>query len=154
MKINPEFEHRKKQNYAAIKAKVKRSEIAKLLPPLISEVSDWLHKSNISPAGSPFFNYIKTDDILEVEVGIPTKIKIEGSSRIKAGSFPEGEYAVVIYKGSYERLFEVHEEIEKWKNKNKLKFKSPKVEFYFTDPSVEPNPEKWQTMIINQLEVK
>ena len=92
------------------------------------------------------------DDELEVEVGIPTNSYVQGDGRVKAGSIPEGKYAVAKHIGPYNKLFEFNVAIEKWKDENHLRFKSPKVEFYPTDPVAEPNPEKWETIIINRID--
>ncbi len=152
MTIKPVIEQRDKQNYIAIKSKLKREEIPQLLPPLIPELFKWLSIKNIEPDGAPFFNYLKMDDELEIEVGIPTSSIVKGDERVKAGTFPKGEFAVAKHIGNYNKLFEFHVAIEKWKDENNLKFISPKVEFYPTDPVTEPNPKKWETIVINRIE--
>jgi effector-binding domain-containing protein len=152
MIIEPKIEHRNKQNYAAIKAEVKREEIPARLPPLIPKVLDWLENKNINPVGAPFFNYIRMDnELLEVEVGVLVDQSIVADERIIPGSFPEGNYAVVTYTGKYSNLFKVHLDLENWKEKNGIKFQLPKTEFYATDPALEPNPEKWVTVITAKI---
>lgn len=151
MKIEPKIENRDKQFYAAIRKKLKEKEIPEILPPLIPELFQWFEQKNIKPYGAPFFNYINMDNQSIVEVGIPTSSSIKGDERVKAGLFPEGKYAVVKYMGPYNKLFEVHMAMEKWKDENHFKFIAPKVEFYPTDPVAEPNPEKWETIIINRI---
>ena len=152
MNIQPRIEKRNKQSYSAIKSNLKREEMPQLLPPLIPEFFQWLSENNIDPGGAPFFNYLKMENELEIEVGIPTKFQVQGDGHVEPGVFPEGKYAVATYVGTYKNLFAVNGAIEKWKDENNLKFKSPKVEFYPTDPAEEPNPENWETIIINRID--
>ena len=153
MKIKPKIENRDRQHFLTIRKKLKREEIPILLPPLISELFNWFKQKKINPDGAPFFNYIKMDaGEMEIEVGIPTNSRIDGDDRVQAGSFPSGKYAVASYTGPYNKLFEVHTEIENWKDENHLKFKAPKVEFYPIDPVAEPDSEKWVTIIINKID--
>jgi effector-binding domain-containing protein len=153
MNIKPEIKIRNKEYYISIKSELKREDIPSKLPPLIPELFEWLKRKKIEYAGAPFFNYLKMNgEQLEVEVGIPTNSSVNGDSRVRPGSFPAGKYAVAKYAGHYNKLFEVNAAIEKWKDNNNLNFIPPKVEFYPTDPVAEPNPEKWQTIIINRID--
>jgi effector-binding domain-containing protein len=146
------IEYRNKQNYAAIWTNVMLKQIHVLLPPLIPEVAMWLEKKNIKPAGSPFFRYLKMDNELEVEIGFPVELPISGDERISPGGFLAGKYAVVKYFGHYNKLYEAHTELEKLSDKNKIKKKGGHTEFYPTDPALEPDPNKWETIIISQLD--
>jgi effector-binding domain-containing protein len=124
-----------------------------VLPPLIPELFDWLDLKKMKPAGAPFFRYLNMEGVtMHVEVGIPVPSHITGDNRVRPGSFPEGEYVKVIYTGPYSNLPQVHSELEKWKDKNNIRVKGGGAEFYPTDPASEPNPEKWQTIIISQID--
>jgi len=123
-----------------------------VLPPLIPELFQWLKERKIQYAGAPFFNYLKmNEEQLVIEVGIPTNSHVNGDDKVQSGSFLSGKYAIAKYTSPYNRLFDVNLAIEKWKDNN-IKFKAPKVEFYPTDPTAEPNPEKWETIIINRID--
>jgi effector-binding domain-containing protein len=153
IKIKPEIVFRNEEHYAAITNKLKREDIPSVLPPLIPELFNWLKEKKIKFAGAPFFSYLNmNNEQLEVEVGIPTHYLVKGDRRVQQGTFPAGKYAVAKYTGPYNKLFEVNVAIEKWKDENHIKFKKPKVEFYPTDPAAEPNPEKWETIIINRID--
>lgn len=127
---------------------MKRNEIPEKLPPLIPELFNWLNLKKIKSAGAPFFRYLNMD----VEVDIPVHLHISGDNRIQPGSFPEGRYVEVTYTGPYGNLPQVHSELEKWKEKNNVRVKGGGTEFYPTDPAVEPDPEKWQTIIISRID--
>ena len=91
-------------------------------------------------------------DSLEVEVGIPVNQTIETDGRVREGIFPAGKYAWVTYTGHYNNLYKVHTELDKWRKENNIKLKGNPVEFYPTDPVKEPNPDKWQTIIVQQVD--
>ncbi len=153
MKIQPRIESRSEQNYAAIRSKVTMKEIPSLLPPLINEVFDWLNKNKIEPAGPPFFHYLKFEnDKLLVDVGVLVVSAIKENNRIVAGIFPAGKYLITNYIGNYSNLNLVHSEIERWREKNKIRFQGTRTDFYPIDPATEPNPDKWQTIITAQIE--
>jgi effector-binding domain-containing protein len=138
--------------YVSIGCRLKQNEIPELLPPLIPELFNWLNKRDIEPSGPPFFNYVQMDgDEMSVEVGIPVSSPAAGNGRIRAGVFPAGRYIVATYTGPYDNLPQVHSELAEWKDKNKLRV-SGVTEFYPTDPSAEPDPNKWKTIIMSRID--
>lgn len=148
----PQIISRKKQKYAAMKIQLTRDEIPKLLPPLIPELFNWLESKSIEPSGPPFFSYLKMDaEKMEVKVGIPVDCEIPEDKCVESGYFPEGKYAVINYTGNYGNLYFVNGELEKWAVKKSINFTGPRTEFYPSDPEAEPDPEKWKTIIINQI---
>ena len=145
-----EIIYRKKQSYAAIKIHVTRDEIPKLLPPLISELFNWLEKNKVEPSGPPFFCYYKMEgEKMLVKVGTPVDSDIPRDDRVEDGFFPEGKYAVVNYKGNYSNLYTVNSEFEKWAAKKGIEFCGPRTEFYPAAPDADPD--KSETIIINQI---
>ena len=89
--INPRFEIRQTQYYAAIRLKTHRKSIAAEAPKLIAEVAKWLGKSRIAPGGPPLIRYLSIgkDETVDVEIGIGTS-EPAGSGKILAGSLPRG----------------------------------------------------------------
>lgn len=149
----PKTEYRDEQYYVAIKNQVRQIDIPVLLPPLISELFNWLKAKRLEPSGAPFFKYSEMEgDKMKVEVGVLIDKKVTGNQRIHSGIFPAGKYLEVTYTGPYSNLPEVHAKLAEWKENHHLKIKNSVTEFYPTDPAVEPNPEKWKTIIISQLE--
>lgn len=155
---NPKVEFHDEQYYAAIRTKVKMSDIPLLLPPLIPEVLQWIKKNNITQVGPCFFRYLAFDDDsqLLVDVGMPTQTQVSGNEKIIAGSFPAANYVTVLHTGDYKELRDIHMELESWMKENGLKEGSQKIdgteygartEFYITDPQEEPDPKKWQTEV-------
>ena len=153
MVSEPKTEYRNEQYYVSIGKHVIQKKIPDQLPPLIPELFNWLKSKKLAPAGAPFFRYLNMDgDKMEVEVGIPVDSQVAGDSNVHPGSFPPGKYISVKYTGPYENLPRVHSELSKWKEKNNIKVKGGVTEFYPTDPVAEPDPEKWQTIIISRID--
>ena len=152
MKIEPKIELRKELKYVAIESRLKREDIPEQLPPLIPEIFNWLEKENIKPSGPPFFSYLNMNDSrMLIKVGVQVDSTIPKNDRIKYDSFPAGKYAVVIYTGDYKNLYEVHSEFDKWAKENGIKLKGDRIELYPTDPQMERNPDKWKTIVMNQI---
>ena len=146
MDISPKLEYRKKVPYLAIRTEVQMTEISQKLVPLIAEVSDWLEVNNIASAGPPFFLYLKMEqNTLLVDVGFPVLASDSGSGRILSGYFPEGNYLTATYFGPYTALPRVHAALDNWGKERGINTFGQRIEFYPTDPAIEPNPQLWQT---------
>lgn len=156
----PKVEHRTEQAYAAILTKAVMKDLPSVLPPLFPEMFAWLTKNNIPPAGPPFVRYLSMDKDgqLQLAVGIPVQHAVTDDDRVTGGSFPAGTYASLIHTGSYSHLYEAHQALEIWLDKNGYKdYRLPteqhgmqfgsRTEYYPTDPTVETNPDKWETEI-------
>lgn len=159
MLTEPKIETRKEQSYAAIRTKVSMKDIPAVLPPLIPDILNWIKKNNIVQTGPAFFRYLSWDKPNEfiVDVGVPVEKPIKPDSRVIAGSFPGGSYAVITHFGDYKNLKGAHMSLEDWVRKNHLNEKKQasangdaygvRTEFYTTDPDVEKDIEKWETEI-------
>jgi effector-binding domain-containing protein len=162
MIIKPKLNYRKEQPYAAIRTQVPIP-FGKYLPPLWQEVQAWMKSSAISPSGPPFIRYLTTDmsKKLDIEVGFPVAAAFAagsaGSGRISAGVIPAGNYAVMVYTGSYrgKGLYKATVALLEWAKENAIRWDislvdqtewwGGRVEWYLTDPQEEPDPKKWQT---------
>ncbi|WP_159473769.1 GyrI-like domain-containing protein [Dyadobacter sp. 3J3] len=158
MTTEPKIEFLENEPYVAIRQKVSMAEIPTLLPPLISEVFNWLKKENIEANGAPFFRYLSMDEhkILIVDVGVAIKTKVTGDGRIISKAFPKGDYAALTFTGDYKNLPQVHISLDDWIIQNGYRECSVledgqlvgcRVEFYFSDPIAEADPEKWVTQV-------
>lgn len=157
MNNEPKIEHRSPQPYVAIVKKVDMQNIPTELPQLIPEVFSWLQQHSIEPDGPPFFHYRRMENsVIESEVGVPVKKPVEGDDKVKAGTLNEGDYATITYYGPYLNLRSVHQNLEKWIDKNGYKHKvetdnngvqrGSRIESY-PSPVSETNPEKLRTDI-------
>jgi effector-binding domain-containing protein len=148
---------RPEQPYAAIRKQVSRAELATVLPPLFSEIFDWLTPQGVGPAGPPFYRYVamNADDRYEVEVGIPIDGAAAGNENVRLGVLPAGTYAVHIHFGPYHELRDATAALHQWARENGVEFQKTadgkqmevQIESYLTDPTSEPDSRKWQTEI-------
>ncbi|TLV03379.1 GyrI-like domain-containing protein [Dyadobacter luticola] len=164
MLSEPKTEFRPERPYLAIRKKVHMFDIPNALPPLIPEVKQWMDQRKIEPAGYDFFLYKSIDpqNELECEAGFPVARAVEGDEYVQAGAFPAGNYASLVYTGDFKYMMEAHKALESWIEAQGLKEKretiegtacwGSRTEVYLVDPTLEPNPEKWQTEIVFQLE--
>ena len=99
---------------------------------------------------------------MDCEAGFPVNEALEGDGYVRAGVFPAGNYASIIYTGDFKDMMQAHIALENYIKEQGLVEKSAteegrtewggRTEFYLVDPELEPNPEKWQTEIVFLLE--
>lgn len=161
MKTTPELVVRPEQHFAALRLQVPIP-FGNYLQPAWGEVIDWLVSQGTEPAGPPFIRYLTTDMTrkLDIEVGFPVEKALQANGRITTGSFPAGQYAVLLYSGSYtnDGLVKATASLLEWAKENHIQWQTAMVEgvewwrarfeSYLTDPEQEPDQEKWQTEII------
>jgi effector-binding domain-containing protein len=154
MPNEPRIEYREAQNYAAIRASVRMQEIP-TLPPLIGETMGYLQQIGVTPDGPPFFRYLEIDMERELvmEVGWPVAAPVPGNGRVSGGAFPAGNYAVVVHHGHPGTLVDATRDLLRWAEANGVAWKmendgktwSARIEFYLTDPAVQPDMNEWDT---------
>lgn len=156
--INPRFEIRQSQPYAAIRLKTQRRNLALEAPKAIAEVAKWLAKNRIAPGGPPLIRYLSigNDETVDVEIGIGTS-EPAGGGKILAGSLPRGRYLTAIHVGPYDGLVDTTAAFLEWAKANDVTFDNAtgptgtvwkaRVEHYLTDPEEQPNPAKWETKL-------
>lgn len=152
------------QPYVAIKQTVTMATIGLELAPLAGEVFGWLGAHGVPPAGPPFWRYdvIDMTGKLVVEVGVPVGEPVEGDGRVSAGTIPSGRYAMATFIGHPDGLQGATATLLAWATTNGLTWdvtKMPsgeevwgsRVEFYDSDPAVEPDMTKWHTRLAFRL---
>jgi effector-binding domain-containing protein len=127
-------------------------EIADRLP----ELFGWLARRGIAPAGAPFFRYHLIDMAreLRVEAGVPLATAIEGEGEIVPGVLPAGRYVRTTHHGHPQELLGVTADLLAWAERQGLRFDKHdteqgevwgcRLEFYLTDPAVEPDMNNWE----------
>ncbi|CAG5067545.1 hypothetical protein DYBT9623_00266 [Dyadobacter sp. CECT 9623] len=156
--------HRNERHYVAIAKTVHMHDIPDTLPPLIPVVKQWMQERGIEAAGPDFFLYKSMNDRgeLDCEAGFSVGQAVGGDDLVIAGSFPAGNYASLVYTGDFKDMMQAHVALENWIKSEGLTEKKVeadgrtdwggRTEFYLVDPDFEPNPDKWQTEIVFQLE--
>lgn len=157
-----QIETRAEQPYVAISAWVPMTGIAAIADRL-GEVFAWLGARGLAPAGPPFFKYnvIDMERELQMEVGAPVAAPVEGDENIVAGVLPAGRYATAMHVGHPSTLVHATEQLLAWADKQGLQWDvapsdkgdvwGSRLEIYLTDPSEEPDMDKWVTQLAFRL---
>ena len=124
----------------------------------------WLERKGVAPAGAPFWRYLIIDmeAKLEIDVAVPVATAMTGDGRIIADVLPAGRYAVLVHTGPYDDLIEVTAVLLAWAEEKGLVWDKwstgprgegwrARIETYFTDPTEEPDPAKWETELAFKL---
>lgn len=134
---------------ASIRLHVKRADIAKTLAVVFPEVIEHITKAGVSPASPPFsrFHSIQGDDV-DLEAGIATSKPVAAGGRVQPTELPAGRVAQTWHIGPFETISESCAGLEAWMREQKLEARGGMWEVYWTDPGIEPDPNKWRTQIL------
>jgi effector-binding domain-containing protein len=158
----PEIQDRAAQPYVGISSWVSMSAVGSVAD-RIPEIFGSLGARGIAPAGPPLFRYhsIDMERQLLVEAGVPVAAEVADEGDIRAGTLPAGRYVVMMHTGHPSTLMGATAELLAWAESRGLSFdESPsdegerwgcRVEFYLTDPAVEPDMNKWETQLAFRL---
>ena len=161
MITEPKIEHRKKQNYVAIRMAVPIP-FGKYLQPAWDEVYNWLQSREIRPAGPAIVRYLTTDmsKALDLDVGFTIDRAVKGNDRIVADALPAGRYVTLLYTGPYKGngIFKATVALLGWAQEHKVKWDTTKkkgvewwngrTEFYFSDPAADKDPKNFKTELV------
>lgn len=113
------------------------------------ELYEMAGREGLKMAGMPFARYrgMPTDTI-DVEAGVPLGEPGRDSGNIAAGSLPATSAVEGIHTGPYDTLEETYTAMMEWMAAHDQKPADEMWEYYLTDPSVEPDPEKWLTKVV------
>ncbi|WP_322787253.1 GyrI-like domain-containing protein [Peptoclostridium acidaminophilum] len=80
----------------------------------------------------PFVAYHNMDmQDLDVEIGFPVANPLPGKGDIKPGTIPEGTRIFCMYRGPYEEMAPIYEEMQKWMYENGYASAGPVYENYY-----------------------
>lgn len=162
MPTPPAIVERAEQPYVSIAKTVTMQTIAEIAD-RIPEIFGWLGAQGVEPAGAPFFRYnvIDMERELQMEAGFPVSVALEGEGDIQAGVLPAGRYATVTHVGHPGGLIGVTAGLLSWANEQGLRWDMAesdrgerwgcRLEFYKTNPAVEPDMNKWETELAFRL---
>ncbi len=153
MLTEPKLEVRKQQPYVGIRSQVAMQELGSVLPPLSGEVFAWLEKKGLQPAGPPLWRYLTVDmeRKLEFDVGVPVASAHSGEGRILADFLPAGRYVTALHTGHPDELEQATAVLLAWAENRGIEWKMDgerwggHVEWYLSDPGIEPDMHKWKT---------
>jgi effector-binding domain-containing protein len=160
--IAPEITQRAAQPYAGISAWVSMEAVGSIAD-RIPEIFGWLGAHGVAPAGPPFFRYhvIDMERQLLVEAGVPVASPVAGDGDIRGGTLPAGRFAVMAHTGAPATLMAATSALLGWAEHQGLAWDMSqtdegerwgcRLEFYLTDPAVQPDTSTWQTQLAFRL---
>lgn len=139
------------------------AEIADRIPVLIGA----LISHGITPTGAPFFRYLEIKgDSMTVQVGVPVPTGAALPEHVvpfpaESGELPAGRYAELTHVGRYDGLLGATERLLAWSHDQDLPLDTDtvdgveqwaaRVEIYLTDPRVETDPNRFETVVAIKL---
>ena len=125
----------KPQKIAAIRAKTTINKVTPKVVQLLQETADYLESVGVQPTGPGFGVYYEVGAFLvDVEVGYPVDVEVEGNGRVAPNSLPGGKCAIAHYKGPHEQIAEAHRAVHSWMHANDVQASGePAREVYLTD---------------------
>jgi effector-binding domain-containing protein len=137
------------QHVVSIRIQCHVAELGAILSEILPEVWRYVRNNGVAPVGPPFTRYHGfSDDRVDIEGGLPIGKPLPGEGRIIAGVLPGGSVAATVHTGPYDKLPDAHDALHEWIEQNKKDSAGPQWEVYWTDPGLEPNPEKWKTELM------
>jgi len=127
------------------------------------EVGGWLYRAyeelfsyvasrDVVVTGPPFGRYTFHDDDdgggVEVEAGVPVAAPFAAGGELVMSSLPATKAVATCHAGPYDRLIDACDALEKWIHDHGFERGGPHWEVYLNDPGVQPDPERWRTIVI------
>jgi AraC family transcriptional regulator len=137
-----------------IRQRVARDQVASALGASLPRVFSYAIQHGLAMSGPPFSRYPRVglgSLVLEGGVQLTAPAPTPTEDGIEAITIPAGPAAVAIHHGPYDRLVETYAAIEAWLEREGREAGGPPWEIYLTDPGEYPDPETWQTEVIQPL---
>jgi effector-binding domain-containing protein len=117
------------------------------------KLMDYTGKTGAQMAGMPFAIWYQWQDTTKFifECALPVAGKLKGEGDIRFFNTYAGKAVTVEHWGSYETSGNSWEAVMKYVKDNNLESNGNPYEVYMTDPTTEPNPEKWLTMLYHPV---
>ncbi|MGI8457178.1 MAG: GyrI-like domain-containing protein [Propionibacteriaceae bacterium] len=153
------------QPYLGITDRVTMTTFSKLAD-RFGEVFERVGAQGLTSVGAPFFRYHVVDMASElvVEAGVPVDRRATAGpddGDVRPGVIPAGAYVTTTHHGHPDQLVDVTGDLLAWANGQGLTFDrhdsaagdvwGSRLEFYETDPAVEPDMDTWEVRLAFRL---
>ncbi len=132
----------------SIRQSCKPTEISQNRGAIYGELMAFIYANRIKQAGPVLAIYHSySPDEVDMEPAIPVDRIEKPTGKIKIGELRGDDVVVGHHYGSYESHATSHKILDEWITTNNKKISGPCWEVYITDPSTEPDTNKWLTKI-------
>lgn len=140
------------QAAAAVRADVPMAELRAVFDRGFHAVVQAVEAQGGTLAGPPFGYYPRMPgDTVAVVVGFPVTKPITASGEVEPFELPGGRVVTGIHVGPYEKLEETYGDLLAWTQAEGLTLAEGMWECYLSDPSAEPDPSTWRTLVVCPL---
>lgn len=149
-KIEINIQELEKRNALLIKDSAMVNDIGAKMGELFGELSTFMASNKLETAGYPYCIYYSWDysKPFVMECALPVTGKVtKTSGRIQFREFEPTKVAKTVHMGNYESTAKAHESINNYLAVNKIEIAGFPWEVYVTDPTTEPDTNKWVTEI-------
>lgn len=137
------------QPAAAVRAEVPMAELRSVFDRGFHAVMHTVEAQGVAIAGPPFGFYPRMPgDTVAVIVGFPVAAPITSDGRVEPFNLPGGRVVTGTHVGPYETLGQTYEQLMAWTRAEGLTLAEEMWESYLSDPSSEPDPATWRTLIV------
>ena len=136
------------QHAAVVRAELPSQELPAFFERAFHAVMRTVAEQGLSVTGPPFGFYPRMPTTtIEVAAGFPVSAPVRPAGDVTAVDLPGGRAIVGMHVGPFDTLAESYRELTEWAARQGLKLSESMWETYLTDPTAEPNPANWQTLI-------
>ena len=133
---------------AIVRVEVPMAELPNTMGEAMCEVEAQMKEAGVEVAGPPFARYLElAPDRIVAEIGFPVWRPAPHVGRVFPGQLPGGRVATILHLGPYAGLAETYAKLERWLTESGATAAGPMWEGYWSDPTAEPDPATWRTMI-------
>lgn len=137
-----------------MRRRIARDEIATTLAECLPALFGYAVQHGLAVSGPPFARYPEIGmGSLVIEGGVQLAAPAPSTldDGIEALTIPGGPAAMAIHYGPYEQLIDTYRAVENWIKDEGRSPGGPPWEIYLTDPGERPDPQTWETQIIQPL---
>jgi len=143
----------KEQPTAVVRETVPMTALRDFFSRAFGAVMGAVQEQHVQLAGPPFALYRgMPTDVVDVEAGFPLAAPFKSAGGedavVAAGTLPAGQAYEAMHIGSYESLQRTYGAIMARMQEDGASPGEAMWEYYLTDPGAEPDPAKWQTLVV------
>ena len=137
------------QAAAGIRSEVPMADLREVFDRGFPAVVQAVGAQGVAIAGPPFGYYPRMPaETVAVVVGFPVAGPITADGEVEPFELPGGRVVTGTHVGPYEALEKTYEELMAWTRAEGLTLAEGMWESYLSDPSAEPDPGLWRTLIV------
>ncbi len=133
-----------------IPGKATMEEMGQLMEVQYGKLAAETERQQLDFAGPPFAHDLSYDEvtgITEYLAGVPVATRGKSTEEVKAKTYREIRVIQAMHSGPYHELGISYAKFMAYLEENGIEVSGESFEFYLGDPTQEPNPTKWKTLI-------